>query len=165
MIRALKVIPKGSFDAAVDAVTLDHDGRYRRRVTLTGAKGNVFLLDLAEPTTLRDGDGLELEDGRVVIVKAADEDLMEVTAESPHHLSRLAWHIGNRHLPAEIRADRILIFPDHVIADMLEGLGARVRAVRAPFSPEGGAYARHHDHDDHGGHDHHSDHHNHDGDG
>jgi urease accessory protein len=114
---------------------------------------------------LSDGDGLRLEDGRVVLVKAAAEDLMEVTATSPHHLMRLAWHIGNRHLPAAIGADRILIRPDHVIAEMIEGLGGRVRPVRAPFEPEGGAYshghAHHSDHHDHGhdGHDHH------DGDG
>ncbi|MCT8971552.1 urease accessory protein UreE [Microbaculum marinisediminis] len=162
MLRALKVLPKGGYAAAVDTVTLDHDSRFRRRIALTGAKGTGFLLDLPEAVALRDGDGLELEDGRVVIVRAADEDLMEITATDAHHLMRLAWHIGNRHLPAAIEADRILIRPDHVIAEMIEGLGGRVHAVRAPFDPEGGAYA-------HGAHDHEHDHahahHYHDGDG
>jgi urease accessory protein len=104
-----------------------------------------------------------------VMVKAADEDLMEITAPDAHHLTRLAWHIGNRHLPAAIMPDRILIFPDHVIAGMIEGLGGQVRAIKAPFDPEGGAYS--HGHSDHGhSHDHHHSHdhnhnHDHDGDG
>ncbi len=167
MIRALKVLPKGSYPAAVDTVTLDHGSRFRRRITLTGAKGTAFLLDLPEAVAMRDGDGVELEDGRVVMVKAADEDLMEITAPDAHHLTRLAWHIGNRHLSAAIMPDRILIFPDHVIAEMIEGLGGQVRAIKAPFDPEGGAYS--HGHSDHGhSHDHHHSHdheHDHDGDG
>ncbi len=167
MIRALKVLPRRSYPAAVDTVTLDHDSRFRRRIALTGAKGTAFLLDLPEAVAMRDGDGVELEDGRVVMVKAAGEDLMEITAPDAHHLTRLAWHIGNRHLPAAILPDRILIFPDHVIAEMIEGLGGQVRAIRAPFDPEGGAYSQ--GHGDHGrnhdhGHDHHHSH-DHDGDG
>lgn len=170
MIRALKVLPKGSYPAAVDTVTLDHDSRFRRRIALSGAKGLAFLLDLPEAVALRDGDGVELEDGRVVMVKAADEELMEITASDAHHLTRLAWHIGNRHLPAAILPDRILIFPDHVIAEMIEGLGGRVRAIKAPFDPEGGAYSQGHgDHGhghshDHKHHHHHAHDHNHDHD-
>ncbi len=144
MIRALKVLPRGSFQAAVDSITLDSEARYRRRITLTGDKGTEFLLDLPEAAVIGDGDGLELEDGRVVIVRAAAEALTEVTAATPHQLLKLAWHIGNRHIPAEIQPNRILIRPDHVIAEMLEGLGASVRDVRGPFAPEGGAYAHQH---------------------
>ncbi|MEJ8573944.1 urease accessory protein UreE [Microbaculum marinum] len=170
MMRAHTVRPKGRFQQAVDMVVLDHDSRFRRRIALTGEKGTAFLLDLPEAVALGDGDGLELEDGRVVLVRAADEDLIEVTASDARHLMRLAWHIGNRHLPAAIEANRILIRPDHVIAEMLEGLGGTVRPIRAPFVPEGGAYATSHRHehaDHHHGHGdhHHGGHHDGDGDG
>jgi len=160
MIRALQVLAKGSYAAAVDVVTLDHDSRFRRRIALTGDKGTEFLLDLPEAVMLKDGDGLELDDGRVVMIRAAVEDLMEVTALDAHHLMRLAWHIGNRHLPAAILADRILLRPDHVIAAMLEGLGGTVTSVTAAFEPEGGAYShglgheREHVHDHDHGYDH-----------
>ena len=102
--------------------------------------GLQFLLDLPEAVALRHGDGLVLEDGRIVAVAARPEPLLEVGAGDAHHLARLAWHIGNRHIPAAIEAGRILIRPDHVIAAMLAGLGATVSAVEAPFDPEGGAY-------------------------
>ena len=108
---------------------------------MQGEGGLVFLLDLAESAVLRHGDGLVLEDGRVVEVRAKPEPLLEVRGRDGHHLARLAWHLGNRHLPAAIEASRILIRPDHVIAAMLVGLGATVTAVEAPFDPEGGAYA------------------------
>jgi urease accessory protein len=146
MLRALKVLPRGSFQTAIDSITLDSEARYRRRIALTGDKGTEFLLDLPDAAVIGDGDGLELQDGRVIIVRAAEEALTEVTAATPHDLLRLAWHIGNRHIPAEIHPDRFLIRPDPVIAEMLVGLGAQVRDVRGPFAPEGGAYARHHDH-------------------
>lgn len=145
MMRALKVLPRGSFQTAVDSITLDSESRYRRRITLKGDKGTEFLLDLPEAAVIGNGDGLELEDGRVVIVRAAEEALTEVKAATPHQLLKLAWHIGNRHIPAEIQPDRILIRPDHVIAEMLVGLGATVRDVRTQFLPEGGAYAHNHD--------------------
>ncbi len=150
-VRACEIVPADKFADACDTVELDHDQRYRRRIALIGEKGTAFLLDLPEAVALRDGDGLRLEDGRVVTVRAAAEDLVKITASDSHHLTRLSWHIGNRHLPAQIEADHILIRPDHVIAAMLEGLGATVEAVRAPFEPEGGAYAHggghHHGHD------------------
>lgn len=124
--------------------------------------GLEFLLDLAEARHLRDGDGLLLDGGGYVEVVAAAEPLMAVTADGPAALLRLAWHIGNRHLPAAIEAGRILLREDHVIEDMLIGLGAKVRHVWAAFDPEGGAYegrqhdAGHHHHDHH--HHHHDDH-------
>jgi urease accessory protein len=105
-----------------------------------GHSGLAFLLDLAEPTVLRHGDGLVLNDGRLVEVRAKPEPLLEVRARDPHHLTRLAWHLGNRHLAAAIEPERMLIRPDPVIAVMLAGLGATVQAIEAPFDPEGGAY-------------------------
>jgi urease accessory protein len=149
MRRAARVVPSGAWPQAerTDLITLMYDDRYRRRLRLLGDGGTDFLLDLPEPTVLRDGDGLALDDGGYVMVKAADETLIEVRAKDPALFVRLAWHLGNRHLPAQIEADRILIRDDHVIVDMLKGLGAEVRSVSAPFNPEGGAYGQqNHDH-------------------
>ncbi|MEW5424227.1 urease accessory protein UreE [Amorphus sp. 3PC139-8] len=143
MLKASTVLLAGSYADPVDAVTLDHDGRHRRRIALTGNGGLSFLLDLPEAVALRHGDGLLLEDGRVVAVEAAPEPLTQVTAADPHHLLRLAWHLGNRHLPAMIEDGRILIRRDHVISDMVRGLGGEVTDIEAPFDPEGGAYGGH----------------------
>ena len=137
-----------------DHVTLDYDARHRRRITLTGAHGTHFLLDLPKAVLLHGGDALKLDNGAVVAVVADPEGLMEIRAPSPEHLLRLAWHIGNRHLTAQIEPDRILIRHDHVIGHMLEHLGAKVAAVTLPFDPEGGAYGDAHVGHDHGPHDH-----------
>ncbi|MFZ2869664.1 urease accessory protein UreE [Zavarzinia sp.] len=159
MKRASAVLPKGSFadDAVVGEVVLDSEARLRRRAVLSAGR-QQFLLDLAELVPLNDGDGLSLDGGGVIRVLAAPERLVEITATSPAELVRIAWHLGNRHLPTQLLADRIRIRPDHVIEDMLVGLGATVAKVDAAFDPEGGAYAGgHHDHDhdhDHHGHDH-----------
>jgi urease accessory protein len=151
MIRADKVLSADTWShAASDTVVLDFDRRHRRRISMTGENGVEFLLDLAETTTLKDGDGIVLEDGRIVEVRAANEPLAEITASSPAQLVRFAWHLGNRHLPAALSGNRLFIRRDHVIEDMLESLGANVRHVEAPFDPEAGAYAhhdRHHGHD------------------
>jgi urease accessory protein len=165
MIRATSVSAAGQWQGTpADRVVLDYDARHRRRVAMTGTGGLVFLLDLAEAIPLRDGDTLALEDGRRVAVVAAPEPLAEITADGPAHLLRLAWHLGNRHLPAQIEANRILIRRDHVIEDMARHLGATVTAIDAPFDPEGGAYSGggghgHHHHGDghHHAHDHHHD--------
>ena len=137
---------------AIDRVVLDYDGRHRRRIVLTGVSGAEYLLDLAEATHLRGGDGLVLSGGGILLVVAKPEPLLEVRAASPEALIKLAWHIGNRHLAAAVYADRILIRRDHVIAHMLEHQGAKVREVEEAFDPEGGAYH------DHGPADHHHDH-------
>jgi urease accessory protein len=181
MLRAAKVVPAGHWSGApADTVVLDFDARYRRRVTMTGVGGLEFLLDLAETTMLRGGDGLRLEDGRVVEVVADPEPLAEIRAGDPSALIRVAWHFGNRHLPTEILPKALRIRRDSVIEAMAEGLGARVIALEAPFNPEGGAYAKaeggapdahphshdhaphDHDHGDHHASDHHRDHAHHD---
>jgi urease accessory protein len=139
--RAFAVKVAGKLHAEpFDFIELPHDGRYRRRITMRTSGDLVFLLDLAEPVHLRHGDGLVLEDGRIIGVVAADEPVAEITAADAHHLARLAWHIGNRHVPAQIFPDRIRIAPDPIIEDMIRGLGGAVKSLEAQFDPEGGAY-------------------------
>lgn len=143
-------------------ITLNREDRYRRRMTLSTDQGDAFLLDLAEATYLPDGTGLALADGEVVIVRAAPEKLLEVTAPDSTTLMRLTWHIGNRHTPAEVTPDALYIQPDHVLADMIRGLGGHVDTVTRPFEPEGGAYGGHgsleRGHHHGGGHHHHGAH-------
>ncbi|MBN8999148.1 MAG: urease accessory protein UreE [Rhizobiales bacterium] len=159
MIRAVSVYPAGLWSKApADAVVLDFDARHRRRIAMTGKGGLEFLLDLPEAVALRQGDGLLLEDGRFVAVEAAPESLVEITGKDGAHLLRLAWHLGNRHLPTELLGDRIRVRRDHVIEDMLAQLGAFLAPVDAPFNPEGGAYGHGRVH----GHDHGPDEHGHD---
>lgn len=136
--------------AAFDRVSLDYEGRFLRRRTLTTEAGRALLVDLAETVSLDDGDAFETEDRRLVAVEAAAEPLIEVTAP-PHMLARLAWHVGNRHAPAQIEPDRLLIRADPVLADMLARLGATTRRVMAPFRPEGGAYGHGRTHGHHHG--------------
>ena len=130
-------------EKASGAVVLDYDSRHRRRIRLSCEDGTPVLLDLEKATALRDGDGLATDDGSWIAVRAAAEDLIEITCTSAHDLQRIAWHMGNRHCPAAIEPDRILIRRDHVIEDMLKGLGAEVRDVVEPFDPERGAYDEH----------------------
>ena len=125
---------------AVDSLNLSYDERHRRRLRYVAEGGTTFLLDLPRATVLRDGDGMKLDDGRIVLVHAAAEALVEITAPDAATLVRLAWHIGNRHLAAQLQADRIVIRDDHVIVSMLLGLGATVRGFKGAFSPESGAY-------------------------
>ena len=166
MIRATQV--KGQHrwtQAAADTVVLDFDDRHRRRMAMTGTRGLEFLLDLENAVALRGGDALVLEDGRLIEVVAAPEPLVEIRGADPLHLVRVAWHLGNRHLPTQIMAKGLRIRRDHVIEAMVRGLGARVIEIEAPFDPEGGAYAgagHGHAHEadvHHTGHDHSSHHH------
>ncbi len=124
-------------------ITLEADERRLRRKSLRLPTGEYILVDFPATISLGDGDALQLPDGRLVGIKAAPEALFEITAKDATHLLRLAWHIGNRHLPAQLGAERLLIRRDHVIREMLVGLGATVRDVEAPFSPEHGAYHGH----------------------
>ncbi|WP_428548317.1 urease accessory protein UreE [Profundibacter sp.] len=127
----------GSWSGAESHVTLTYDDRFLRRKVLTTARGERFLVDLLQTTSMNHGDAFELTDGRLIEVIAAEEPLIEITGEN---LTRLAWHIGNRHTPCQIEPDRLLIQRDHVIRDMLEKLDATLRDVSEPFTPEGGAY-------------------------
>ena len=141
MLRATKIVPAGIWHGKpADVVRLDYDQRTRRRLSLTGVGGLSFLLDLARAPMLCAGDGIRLEDGRIVAVEAAPEHLLEITCRDERALARIAWHLGNRHLGTEIGERVIHIRYDHVIADMVRGLGAEVRTVERPFNPEGGAY-------------------------
>ena len=144
----------GSWKKANDLVTLTYEDRFIRRKLLTTAHGDDFLVDLPKTVSLEHGDAFELSDGQMVEVIAAEEPLLEITGPA---LPRLAWHIGNRHTPCQIEADRLLILQDHVMQDMLEKLGATLREVSEPFTPEGGAYGegRTHDHNNGQGHHHH----------
>ena len=143
MLRATHIIPRDEVAGAADSVELDFDGRHRRRFAMTSVSGLEFLLDLDEAVVLRDGDALALEDDRMIVVRASPERLAVITARDAQHLTRLAWHLGNRHVPTEIRSDSLRIRDDHVLVGMLKGLGAEVTFVAEPFGPEAGAY---HDH-------------------
>jgi urease accessory protein len=152
--RAQRVLRAGSWRAsgAVDRVVLDANERYRRRIVLTGEGGLKLLLDFAEATPLRDGDGLLLDDGTIIAVVAKLEPLVEIAvgagmdngATGADALARLAWHLGNRHTEVEIADDRLRMRRDHVLEEMLAGLGAVLTPIEAPFEPERGAYRHGH---------------------
>lgn len=175
MLRATSVRAAQTWrDEPADTVVLSFDDRHRRRLAMTGTRGLDFLLDLPEVVALRGGDALVLEDDRLIEVVAAPEPLIEIRCRDASDLVRIAWHLGNRHLPTQLIARGLRIRRDHVIEEMVRGLGARVIEIEAPFDPEGGAYAtaaaqagHAHDHDHHehvhaqGGHGHHHAHHHH----
>lgn len=157
--RARSVVDAGNWDAALEVghVVADHDQRHRRRILLQTSAGQHVLLDLARTRHLRQGDGLLLDHGGIVRIEAAPERLLLVSAPDAPSLMRIAWHLGNRHLPTALQADRLLIREDHVIAEMIRGLGGTAVPIEAPFDPETGAYAaaatphhpaahHHHDH-------------------
>lgn len=181
MLRATSVKPARSWhETPADTVVLEFDDRHRRRMSMTGTRGLQFLLDLPEAVALRGGDALVLDDNRLVEVIAAAEPLIEIRSLDPAQLIRIAWHLGNRHLPTQLAGKHLRIRRDHVIEDMVKRLGAKLLEIEAPFDPEGGAYVeadpahgnshghdhqhdhrqahRHADHD-HGHHDHSHDHH------
>jgi len=146
---AIKAASTWSGDPA-DRVVLDYDDRQRRRLTMAGENGIGFLLDLPAVAALHGGDALVLEDGRLIEVVAASEPLLEIRCADPKQLARIAWHLGNRHLPTQLLTTSLRIRRDHVIAEMAAGLGAQVSEIESPFEPEGGAYAHRHGN----GHDH-----------
>ncbi len=152
MIRATSIIRREAVaeDRIIDVITLDHGDRHRRRIVLHADGGTAFLLDLDKADVLEDGDAIRLESGWLVEVRAAFERLVEIKTRDTLELLTLAWHIGNRHVPAEITQDAIYIAYDHVLIDMLRGLRAEVDIVMRPFRPVRGAY-----HHDHSGHHHH----------
>jgi urease accessory protein len=158
IVRKLAVKPAN----VIDTITLDHQDRHRRRMAMKADGGLEFLLDLNTASVLDDGDALKLEDGKLVRISAKPEDLFEITTENPLRLMKVAWHLGNRHVPAEVTKDAIYIAPDHVLIEMVRGLGAKAEPVTRAFRPEQGAYHEHASHDhghDHAAHDHaHKDH-------
>ena len=149
-MRAIRAMPKGSWSRApLDTVTLDHETRNRRRLAMVSDHGTSFLLDLPEAVRLHDGDGLLLDNDAVIEVRALTEKLLAIRGRDAAHHARLAWHIGNRHIALQVEGERLLIRPDHVIADMLRQLGAAVDETTEPFEPERGAYGHGHRHGDH----------------
>ncbi|MCJ7997795.1 urease accessory protein UreE [Rhizobium cremeum] len=159
MRRVTSILPAGSGDVTISGrVMLAHDERHLRRKLLHLEDGDMVMLDLKEPVLLSHGDLLLLDDTTAVEVGAVEEKLFEIRARDPRHLIELAWHLGNRHLPAQIDEDRIVILRDHVIRDMLVGLGATVRDITERFQPARGAYHSHgghgHGHGSHSGHQH-----------
>ena len=153
MRRATAVRRAGTWpeETAAGTVTLPWEDRHRRRIRLNDDAGEAFLLDLERTAMLSDGDGLELDDGRLLRVRAAAQPVLAVACRSPAEAARIAWHLGNRHTPIQVLADGTLrLLDDHVLADMLQRLGAMPVRRMAPFEPEPGAYAA----DGHAGHDH-----------
>jgi urease accessory protein len=138
MQRVSRILRHEEWDAstAADRVVLDAVDRTRRRIVLTGEKGDEFLLDFAAPTALRDGDGLVLDDGAIVLIAGAAEPLLEVSAHGALDTLRLAWHLGNRHTDVQIVGAKLRIRRDHVLEEMLRGLGAHLQPLAAPFDPE-----------------------------
>ncbi len=144
MRRAVEHFPKGSWPLGkeVGTVTLRFEDRHRRRLRMTDDQGCAFLLDLANATQLADGDGLGLEGDEVILVRAATEPVLDITCANPMEAARIAWHIGNRHTPLQVLDEiRLRIGDDHVIREMIEGLGATTEPKQAPFAPESGAYS------------------------
>jgi urease accessory protein len=146
-VADVKQVDKWDDATAVDFIVLDAQDRYRRRVVFVGEHGATYLLDLPKPVQLRDGDGLLLEDGSMVSVTGKPEALVEISPANPRELARIAWHIGNRHTEVQLIGDKLRIRRDHVLEDMLRGIGANLTFLEAAFEPESGAY-------DHDGHDH-----------
>ncbi|GGF52298.1 hypothetical protein GCM10011402_00290 [Paracoccus acridae] len=154
MITATRIIRNAPapFDGEI---ALDYEGRLLRRKKLASGTGD-FLVDLPEVTSVEDGDAFELSDGRRIVMRARPEPVLVIRG----HLARLAWHIGNRHTPCRIEADRLIIRQDHVLEAMLRQLGAEIQHADLPFRPEGGAYGhgRTFGHDHGSSHDHAHDH-------
>lgn len=148
MIRATAIVrrPEVPPDAVAGSLTLDHGDRHRRRMAMRTDEGLDFLLDLDRAAVLEDGDAVRLEDGRLIRISAAPERLLAIRTDTPLALKKLIWHIGNRHVPAEIAADVVYIAEDHVLAEMIRGLGGTATPVERPFRPERGAYDGGHRH-------------------
>jgi urease accessory protein len=165
MVRATSVLAAADRHdrPVIDTVILDYAQRSAQKITVSGVKDGVFEIDLLQPARLRTDDILVLEDGSLVEVVAAPEPLIEARAVDVAALSRLAWHLGDRHVPVQVLPNRIRAQRDAAVEALLKSLGAKVAMIEAPFEPEGGAYASsghdhaHHDHGhahDHHGHDH-----------
>jgi urease accessory protein len=166
MRRIVRVVRFAESDPArhLDSVMLAGDQRRIQTGQLTGVNGTAIVFMLPEPVLLRMGDALELDDGSLIDVVVEPEPLTEVRGSDVTHLARLAWHLGDRHVPVQILPNRLRLRRDPALEAMLSALGGRLTAIEAPFDPEGGAYAtshgeahHHHEHD-HAHHDHHHGH-------
>lgn len=135
-VVAVRAAGQGDRAAAADRVMLDADDRQRRRIVLTGEKGTTMLLDFERPITLRDGDALVLDDGSLVVVSGRAEPLLEVRAKTLVDFLSLAWHVGNRHTDAQFTGNAFRIRRDHVLEEMVRGLGGTITPVEAAFEPE-----------------------------
>lgn len=150
LTRTTRLITGATFEGVVDdTISLDFDQRHRRRVQMTSESGRSFLLDMKATVALHDNDVLELDDGTLVLIKAKAERVADISAGDTRLLTRIAWHLGNRHLPTQILENKLRIAYDHVIVDMVRGLGGEVDVTNAAFQPEGGAYAKAHQHHEH----------------
>ena len=155
-LRSRTILPPGTWptEQATAEILIDFDRRHRRRIRLQTTAGDDLLLDLPQAHRLRDGDALQTDCGKLIRIRARPEPLAEIHAHSDAELVRIAWHLGNRHLPVQLIRDKIRIRRDHVIEEMVEHLGGHVDIIEAPFDPEAGAYAQggqhghHHHHDD-----------------
>jgi urease accessory protein len=154
-VTAIKGTGEWNAAQAADRVVLDAGDRSRRRIVMKAENGTEFLLDVAKPVNLHDGDGLLLDDDTIVLVTGQSEPLVEISAGSALDVVRLAWHLGNRHTDVQIVGDKIRIRRDHVLENMLRGLGAKLIALDAPFDPETCAPSHEHSHEH--GHAHHHD--------
>jgi urease accessory protein len=173
MLRVVRVVSSAQTGGArlIDSVMLAPDQRRLQSAHLTGVNGTLIGLMLPEPVMLRMGDAFELDDGSFVDIVIQPEPLVEARGNDLTHLARLAWHLGDRHVPVQVLTNRLRLRRDDALEAMLAALGARLTPIEAPFDPEGGAYATHaapghgHHHHDGCGHDHHHDHaHGHDHD-
>jgi len=165
MRRVVRVLADSGDRAPIDSVIVSSDMRRMQTARLTGVKGTPIGIMLPEPVLLRNGDLLELDDGSFVDVVAEPEPLIEVRGNDLTHLARLAWHLGDRHVPVQVLTNRLRMRRDAALEALLKSLGGRLTAIEAPFDPEGGAYATQAPHEhhtrghDHCGHDHSHDHH------
>ena len=133
-------------DTLDDRAILDFEARCRSRLLVTLESGGQAALVVERGRMLRQGDRIRLEDGRLIGIVAADERLLEASSEDPLVLAKAAYHLGNRHVAVEVMPGRLRFLDDHVLAQMVGGLGLAVTPVVAPFEPEGGAYGAHHAH-------------------
>src|SRR5271163_4592028 len=132
--------------ANADTVHLTFDARSKSRLLLRLDSGEQAALVVERGRLLRGGDRVRTQDGREVLVIAAEEPLLEASSDDPVAIARAAFHLGNRHVEIEVMANRLRFLDDHVLEEMIKGLGLQVSAVRAPFEPEAGAYGHHHAH-------------------
>jgi urease accessory protein len=132
--------------AKTDTAHLTFDERSKSRLLLRLDSGTQAALVVERGRLLRGGDRVRTQDGREVVIIAAEESLLEVSSDDPAAIARAAFHLGNRHVAVQVMANRLRFLSDRILEEMVKGLGLEVRAVRAPFEPEGGAYGHHHAH-------------------